>query len=644
MFPLLNCCVAAVVERLGKLQIRLVVPNDGGLFEVVEFGADVWVRWKKQKPVEADRREEIQALAHASPERVGAAVQAAIQAEAAGQPAAVKRTLTSYLTQVHDTVRRALSRPGDPEGRTAPADVRINSAKDLVPLLPPQPPRFEPGESDSPRRGLSGWLWLAGGAGAVVGVIAVVLLVGNGWLNKPDGPPVAEKSGDDRPKDADKAKVGDDRPTAADKAKDANKAKDSEPEPKKDKTNPPEKPAPLPRLATFPKLSLPERGAADLQVKVERQGYAGPISLQVDGLPPGVSCQRTATIPASESELRLEFRTDGTAAEGTAIVELIAVADARMADRQKLSLVVPPKSVVGKPPETQSASWKSLANMPTGRSLLAVVTGPDGRIYAIGGENAGGRLDTVEVYDPSTNTWAKAASMPTARNHLAAAVGPNGLIYAIGGVSSIPKVVEAYDPITNKWTTVASAPTARHGMAAATGPDGRIYVFGGNGPAGSLNTVEAYDTKSNTWTTLANMPTARVYLAAATGADGRIYAIGGFVESDGKRLSTVEAYDTKTNTWTAVETLPTARNALTAATGPDGRIYAIGGDPVGDNLNPAEAYDPRTNKWSTVASMPTARRQLAAATGRDGRIYVIGGGHNGSFLNTVEALSFSTSK
>jgi N-acetylneuraminic acid mutarotase/serine/threonine protein kinase len=299
------------------------------------------------------------------------------------------------------------------------------------------------------------------------------------------------------------------------------------------------------------------------------------------------------------------------------------------------------------PAEIRPTTWRSLAPMPTARSLLATVTGPDGRIYAIGGENASGRLDIVEVYDPSTNTWARAAPMPTARNHLAATVGPDNLIYAIGGVSSIPKIVEAYNPSTNKWTTVAPTPTARHGMAAVTGPDGRIYAIGGTGPGGvSLSTVEAYDTKTNTWTTVASMPTARAYLAAATGPDGRIYAIGGFVEKDGKLLTTVEAYDTMSNTWTIVAPMPTARNALAAVTGPDGRIYAIGGHVaggIGGIINTVEAYNPSTNTWTPVANMPTVRGQLAATTGRDGCIYVIGGG-NVSFLNTVEALSFSPSK
>jgi serine/threonine protein kinase/WD40 repeat protein len=302
------------------------------------------------------------------------------------------------------------------------------------------------------------------------------------------------------------------------------------------------------------------------------------------------------------------------------------------------------KTAASATPEIWPTIWKTLASMPTARSLLAAATSPDGRIYAIGGEDDRGRLDTVEVYDPSTNTWAKAAPMPTARNHLAAAVGSNNRIYAIGGANS-PNTVEAYNPSTNRWTIESGTHTGRHGLAAVTGPDGRIYAIGGIDPGGkSLNTVEAFDTKSNIWATVASMPTARAYLAAATGPDGRIYAIGGFQEGDGKRLNSVEAYDTKTNTWTTVASMPTARNALAAATGPDGRIYAIGGHSQGGNLNTVEAYDTKSNTWTGVASMPTVRGQLAATTGRDGRIYVIGGGGTERFLNTVEALVFSPGK
>src|SRR5260370_1864814 len=113
MFPLLNCCVGAAVNRLGKFLVGLV-PGGDALIEVVEFGAEVWERWKKQKPAEAARREELQALAHASPERVEAAVQAAIQAEAAGQPAPANRNPTTYLPQLHLPLPPTLPPPPPP--------------------------------------------------------------------------------------------------------------------------------------------------------------------------------------------------------------------------------------------------------------------------------------------------------------------------------------------------------------------------------------------------------------------------------------------------------------------------------------------------------------------------------------------------
>ena len=47
--------------------------------------------------------------------------------------------------------------------------------------------------------------------------------------------------------------------------------------------------------------------------------------------------------------------------------------------------------------------------MPTGRDLLAAATGPDGRIYAIGG---GGGLSTVEAYDTQAATTKPVVATP----------------------------------------------------------------------------------------------------------------------------------------------------------------------------------------------------------------------------------------
>src|ERR1700722_10261996 len=64
-------------------------------------------------------------------------------------------------------------------------------------------------------------------------------------------------------------------------------------------------------------------------------------------------------------------------------------------------------------------AWTTLAGMPGGaRDSVAAATGPDGRIYAIGGFDGSNHLDRVEAYDVATNTWSTEAPLPVARGNL----------------------------------------------------------------------------------------------------------------------------------------------------------------------------------------------------------------------------------
>jgi N-acetylneuraminic acid mutarotase len=333
-----------------------------------------------------------------------------------------------------------------------------------------------------------------------------------------------------------------------------------------------------------------------------------------------------------------------------------------------------PTGVAVSPPTSNPRAWTVTAPMPTPRARLAAATavGADGRsrIYAIGGQNDGNTaLSTVEAYDPQSDSWTPVASMSTPRAQLAAATGPDGRIYAIGGYNQFGDLgtVEAYDPLTDTWTLVAPVrfeATAggspwRRGHAAATSPDGRIYAMGGfsgsyppPSRANGIASVEAYDPSSNAWSFVADIPhfgVGRYLLAAATGPDGRIYGIGGAVtDASGDQLlyRTVEAYDSSTDTWSSVAPLPTARFDLAAATGPDGKVYAIAGNSqTPEGLYVAsdfiDAYDWSTDSWTSCSCLPTSLRSgIAAATGPDGRIYVIGGrDYSGNAVDTVEAYA-----
>ncbi len=305
------------------------------------------------------------------------------------------------------------------------------------------------------------------------------------------------------------------------------------------------------------------------------------------------------------------------------------------------------------PQVSAQGRWIFVNRMPAhvGRAGLAAATGLDGAIYAIGGLTIGDPnvVKTVEAYNPRTNTWSIKAQMPTARTGLAAATGLDGRIYAIGGCLTSDgytglNTVEVYNPATNSWSSAAPMPTARTGLAAVTGPDGRIYAIGGyNFMGGHFNAVEVYNPLTNSWATAAPMPTARQSFGATLGPDGRIYAIGGTNQWRQGILNTAEAFDTANNTWTTIASMPTARDGVGVTAGPGGLIYAVGGfsfesGPFGDVTGTVEAYNLTTNSWSTLSPLLVPEYGPATVTGLDCRVYAIGGGGYG-VSSLVQALT-----
>ncbi|XP_016656253.1 ring canal kelch homolog isoform X2 [Acyrthosiphon pisum] len=91
-------------------------------------------------------------------------------------------------------------------------------------------------------------------------------------------------------------------------------------------------------------------------------------------------------------------------------------------------------------------TWTSVAEMSVCRYGVGVGV-LDGLIYAIGGFNVE-YLKSVEVYRPSDGVWSSIADMNLCR------LRPDGLLYVMGGETdkSIIDTVEIYNPITNTWT------------------------------------------------------------------------------------------------------------------------------------------------------------------------------------------------
>jgi len=287
--------------------------------------------------------------------------------------------------------------------------------------------------------------------------------------------------------------------------------------------------------------------------------------------------------------------------------------------------------------------------MPTARyGLSAGVI--DGKLYVAGGaygaNTAFSVLNTLEIYNPSTNSWTTGAPMPTARVSHAVAV-LDGKLYAVGGTVSYQgpalNTVEIYDPSTNTWTTGTPMPTARwHPAVGVIG--GKLYVVGGcDSDLNVYNTMDIFDPVTNTWSMGAPMPTARD--RAACGVIGsKLYVAGGRRGARGTAetfFSTLEIYDATTNTWATGTSLPTPRQAPVGEV-LNGKFYVLGGhnNTVG-SMATVSIYDPDKNTWSAGTAMPAARNGLAA--GVVGADLLAVGGENYGAQKSLYILSFPVS-
>jgi serine/threonine protein kinase len=134
-----------IARAAAKHGVKFLLNLVPGAEVVYDMAADVWEDYRRDRQEQA-LRAELQAAAGAPAEQVRQEAEAAVRAEAAGQPAEVQVALASYLSQVPAAIRRSLRRPSDPSGTTVPATLSLSRPQDLVPLLPSRPPRFKAGD------------------------------------------------------------------------------------------------------------------------------------------------------------------------------------------------------------------------------------------------------------------------------------------------------------------------------------------------------------------------------------------------------------------------------------------------------------------------------------------------------------------
>lgn len=288
----------------------------------------------------------------------------------------------------------------------------------------------------------------------------------------------------------------------------------------------------------------------------------------------------------------------------------------------------------------------AVSSLNTGRRNHATTT-LNGLVYAIGGEsNTNTYEDTVEQYDPATDTWTQVASLNTPRRFLAAAVvdnpDPVGLnIVAAGGesqVETISTATEVYLPGSDTWQSKTDLPFGRKHHAAHGGYEAgnsHAFFFSGKTFETLIAPTNAY--LDDNWTVSPDIPTPRKFLAAAQLGD-YVYTIGG-ESSENTYTDVVDVYDLVNSEWknpAASLSIPRRYHAVAS----DGnKLYAIGGESANSSyLNSVEAYIPSKDWWMPHPPIETARSRFGA-TGAGGDVYVISGETSGdNFLTSVEQM------
>lgn len=297
----------------------------------------------------------------------------------------------------------------------------------------------------------------------------------------------------------------------------------------------------------------------------------------------------------------------------------------------------------GSPFADAAASLGSQVNGATEYSSADVWTHDSGGMLTAGGMLSGPRF-------AHTSTW-----IPD--NRVVVIGGATGTGGTIAGLDSI----EIYDPITNTWTletTVLPTPRVQH--TACLLPDGRIFISGGYDPSQpTSNTLPnlIYDPTPVgpgqpviSVTAPPGVTTGRVEHACTRLFDGRILVTGGRDVNDGSLMDSAFLFNPATMTHTAL-TMPQAVAEHRATLMGNGRVLVTGGVTTSTGPNPEDftnaaiVFRTDPDQFTPVNFMNTDRGSHSATAAATGSVYVIGG-RNGSpnannFLDDIEFYAFS---
>ncbi|XP_057192825.1 kelch-like protein 9 isoform X3 [Triplophysa rosa] len=260
--------------------------------------------------------------------------------------------------------------------------------------------------------------------------------------------------------------------------------------------------------------------------------------------------------------------------------------------------------------EEGGGTWKALQPMEVPRYQHGVAL-LGGFLYIVGGQSTydtKGKtaVDSAYRYDPRFDRWLQVASLNEKRTffHLSAL---KGKLYAVGGRNATGEIdsVECYNLNKNEWSFVAPMCEPHYGHA-GTVHGGRMYVSGGITRDAFQKELLCYDPDRDVWCRRADMMELRGLHCMCTVGD-RLYVMGGNHfrgTNDYDDVLSCEFYSPATDQWTVVAPMPRGQSDV-GVTVFKGRIYVVGGYSWNSRcmVDIVQCYDPEKDEWEKVFSV-----------------------------------------
>ncbi|XP_004573050.2 kelch-like protein 9 [Maylandia zebra] len=199
--------------------------------------------------------------------------------------------------------------------------------------------------------------------------------------------------------------------------------------------------------------------------------------------------------------------------------------------------------------------WLQIASLNDKRTFFHL-SALNGKLFAVGGRNASGEIDTVECYNLKKNEWTFVNSMVEPHYGHAGTVH-EGLMYISGGITrdTFQKELWCYDPVADTWSRRADM-TELRGLHCMCTVEDRLYVMGGNHFRGCSDYddvlgCEYYSPDTDQWTVVSPMPRGQSDVGV-TVFNGQIYVVGGYSWNSRCMVDIVQRYDPDKDVWDRV--------------------------------------------------------------------------------------------